>query len=159
MIEKVIPYTKNFSRETLLGRLEATKISLKQFGDLPRVETTFSAPSVWTTLSRSAKTNGDYSSNNRSRFDKDKKIEEGISLLVRRELDHKKIFKCWSCDEFGHYDSKFPKRVKKYKNNFKSRKPRECLYANDDDELDERVLSESDDELGFVAIKEESPKK
>ena len=33
------------------------------------------------------------------------------------------------------------------------------MYANDDDELDERVLSESDDELGCVAIKDESPKK
>ena len=29
------------------------------------------------------------------------------------------------------------------------------MYANEDDKLDERVQSESDDELGFVAIKRE----
>ena len=48
-------------------------------------------------------------------------------------------------------------RIKKYKNSFKSRRPRECLYANDDDESEEK--SESDNELCFVAIKEENSKK
>ena len=69
------------------------------------------------------------------------------------------IFKCQTCNEFDHYASKYPKIVKKYKNNFKSRIPREFLYANDDDESDERVQSENDDELGFVSIKEESLEK
>ena len=30
---------------------------------------------------------------------------------------------------------------------------RNCLYANEDEESDEKDQSESDDELGFVAIK------
>ncbi len=54
--------------------------------------------------------------------------------------------------------SKSPKRVEKYKMNIMSRKPRECLYANHD-ELDKRVWKESDNELGFIAMKEESPQK
>ena len=60
------------------------------------------------------------------------------------------------CDEFGHYASKCPQREKKYKRNFKPRRPRDYLYANEDDESKERVQSESDDELGFVVIKEDT---
>lgn len=52
----------------------------------------------------------------------------------------------------------FLKEWKNTKKNIKSRRPRDCLYANEDDESDERVQSESDDELGFLFIKEENPK-
>ena len=101
------------------------------------MEKTFSALSVcpcW-----SARTHGDYSNNNISRYEEDRKIEEGITLLVRRELDGKKIVKCWTCNVFGHFPSKCPKREKKYKINFRPRRPRDCLYANEDDESKERV--------------------
>ena len=64
-------------------------------------------------------------------------------------------YKCWTCDEFSHYASKCPKREKKYKGNFKPTRDRIFLYANEDEEFDERCQSESDDELGFVAIKED----
>ena len=47
------------------------------------------------------------------------------------------------------------KREKKYKGNYKPIKDRECLYANKDNDFDEQELSASDDEIGFVAIKEE----
>ena len=67
----------------------------------------------------------------------------------------KKIFKCWTCDEYGHYASKRPKREKMYKGNHKPIKDRECLYANEDNDSNEQALSASDDEIGFVAIKEE----
>lgn len=103
------------------------------------METAFSALSILPSLSRNASTNGDYARNNISRSEEDRNIEEGITLLVRRKPDGKKIFKCWTFNEFCHYASKYPKRVKKYKNNFNSRMPREFLYANNDDELDERV--------------------
>ena len=83
----------------------------------------------------------------------------GVALLVRREKDGKKIFKCWNCNEFDHYTSKYPKREKKYRGNFKPRRDRECLYANEEDDYDEQAVSASDDEIGFVAIKEESPEK
>ena len=43
--------------------------------------------------------------------------------------------------------------------NYKPRKDRECLYANEDNDFDEQELSGSDDEIGFVAIKEESLEK
>ena len=82
-------------------------------------------------------------------------IEEGITLLIIRESNGKNIFKCWACNEFGHYASKCTKREKNYKWKFKSRRPRNCLYANEDEEFEERVQSESDDELGFIAIKED----
>ena len=60
--------------------------------------------------------------------------------------------KCWTCNEFGHYAAKCPKREKKYKKNFKSRRPRDNLYVNEDDESEERIQSESEDKLGFVNI-------
>ena len=71
---------------------------------------------------------------------KDKKIEEGIALLVRREKDGKKIFKSWNCDEYDHYAYKFPKREKKTRGKFKPRrdKDRNCLCANEDEESNER---------------------
>ena len=77
--------------------------------------------------------------------------------MVRREKDGKKIFKCWTCHEFGHYASKCPKREKKYKGNYKPRRAREYLYTKEEEDYDEQVVSDSDDEIGFVAIKEESP--
>ena len=42
----------------------------------------------------------------------------------------RKFVKCQNCNEFGHYASKYPKREKNYKGNFKPRRDRECLYAN-----------------------------
>ena len=107
-------------------------------------------------LSRSTSARGDFDSS--SRFNEDRKIEE-VALMVRKEKDGKKIFKCWTCNEFDHYTSKCPKREKKYRGNFKPRRDRECLYANEEDDSDEQVVSASDNEIGFVAIKEESPEK
>lgn len=80
-----------------------------------------------------------------------------MALLVRREKDGNKIFKCWTCHEYGHYVSKFPKREKKFRGKFKPRrdKDRNFLYVNEDEEYNEKDQSESDDELGFVAIKED----
>ena len=46
-----------------------------------------------------------------------------------------------------------------YNQNHKPRKDRECFYANEDNDSNEQALSASDDEIGFVAIKEESPEK
>ena len=70
---------------------------------------------------------------------------------MEREVDGKKFFKCWTCNEYGHYASKCPKREKKFKGRFKSRRCRNCLYTNEE-ESDQR---KSEDELGFVAIKED----
>ena len=41
----------------------------------------------------------------------------------------------------------------------KPRRDKECLYANEEDNFDEQAVSASDDEIGLVAIKEESPDK
>ena len=77
------------------------------------METNFSALSIRPNLSRSTSARGVFASNNRS--EEDRKINEVVALLVRREKGGKKIFKCWTCDEYGHYASKCPKREKKYK--------------------------------------------
>ena len=81
-------------------------------------------------MTRSTSTRGDFSSSSRS--NENNKIEEGISLLVRREKYGNNVFKCWRCDEFDHYASKCPKREKKYKGKCKSRRDRNrnCLYEN-----------------------------
>ena len=76
-------------------------------------------------------------------------------MLIEREVDGKKIFKFWTCNEYGHYASKCPKREKKYKKRFRSRRPRNCLYVNEEEEEDESNQSRSEDELGIVAIKED----
>lgn len=55
------------------------------------METTFSSLSVHPSLSRSARTNGDFTSS-RSKSEEDIRIEEGITLLVRREPNGKTIF-------------------------------------------------------------------
>ena len=153
----LISCTKDFTKETLLGRLEAIENKLRQSGELTRIETTFSALSIWPNLSRSTSYRGDFSSSSRS--EEDRKIDEVVVLLVRREKGGKKIFRCWTCDEYGHYASKCTRREKKYKGNHKPRKDRDCLYENQNYDSDEQVLSASDDEIGFVAIKEEIPEK
>ena len=87
-----MPCTKRFTRDTLLGRLEAVELSLRQHGELTIVETNFGAISDCPCLSRSASTNEDCASSNKSRYEEDIKIEEGITLIVRREPNGKKVF-------------------------------------------------------------------
>lgn len=111
MIHFLISCTKDFTKEILLRRLEAVENELRQSGELTRIETAFSALNIRPSLSRTTSTRGNFSSSSRS--DEDRKIEEGVALLVRREKYGKKIFKCWTCNEFGHYASKCPKREKK----------------------------------------------
>ena len=154
MIKQVIPSVDKFSKETLLGRIEVAEVSLRQNGDLPGIETTLSALSMKPSLSRSTSTSGNFASSSRAKFEEDKKIEKGIVLLVKRELEGERFFKFWTCREYGNFASKFRKRVNKFKRNFQSRRPRNCLYANDEEDSKER--SENEDELGFVAIKEDS---
>ena len=105
---------------------------------------TFSDLNIQPNLSRSTSARGDFASSSKS--NEDKKIE-GVALLVRREKNGKKIFKCLTCNEFDHHASKCPKREKKYKGNFKPKRDRECLYANEEDESDKQVVSASDDEI------------
>ena len=57
--------------------------------------------------------------------------------------------------EYGHYASKFSKRENKYKGRFRSRRPRNYLYVNEEEEEDKFYQSGSEDEFGFVAIKED----
>ena len=65
------------------------------------------------------------------------------------------FFKCWTCNKYGHYASKCPKRERKYKGKFKSRRPRNCLYVNEEEDEEEYDQRRSEYELGFVAIKED----
>ena len=102
-------------------------------------------------LERNTKAQGDIASNTKSI---EEKIKEGVTLLVEREKDGKNIFKCWTCNEYGHYASKCPKREKRYNGNHKPRKDRDFLYGNEDYDYDEQVLSLSDDNIRFLAIKE-----
>ena len=128
MIQLLISCMKHFTKETLLGRLKVVENELIWLKELIRIETTLSDINIWPNLSRSTSARGDFASNNRSKEDKN---IEGVALLVRREKGSKKFFKCWTCDEYGHYASKCLKREKKNKGNYKPRKDRECLYANE----------------------------
>ena len=148
----MIPCTTNFTKEILLDILEAKKFDLKQSRELTKVEIAFSALSMKPGLARSTKVQGDIASNDKSM---EEKIQEGVALLVKREKYCKNIFKCWTCNEYGHYASKCPKRERKYKGRFKSRRPRNFLYANEEEDEEEFDQNMSEDELGFVTIKED----
>ena len=49
--------------------------------------------------------------------------------------------------------------MKIFRGNFKTRNDRNCMYANEEEESDEQTVSGSDEEIGFVAIKEENSEK
>ena len=82
MIQLFISCTKDFTKETLLGRLEAVENELRQSGELTWIETTLNTLNTWSSLSSSTSARGDFASSNRSK--EDRKIE-GDALLVRRE--------------------------------------------------------------------------
>ena len=62
----MIPCTKNFTKETLLGRLEAVEFDLKQFGELAKVEIEFSALNVKPSLEKNKSVQGDISSSSKT---------------------------------------------------------------------------------------------
>ena len=90
MIQIMIPCTDNFTKETLLDRLEAVELDLKKSGELASVETTFSALNVKPSLARNTSLQNDSTSSNKT---VDEKIKEGVALLIEREVYGKKIFK------------------------------------------------------------------
>ena len=75
-----MPCTKDFTKETLLGRSKLEKENLRQSGELARFKIAFSALNILLNLTRSASTYGDFAGNNRA--NEDKKTEKGIALLV-----------------------------------------------------------------------------
>ena len=85
--------TENFTKETLLGRLEVGKLDLKQSKELALVEITFNALNVKFGPLRNTSAQNDFAS---SRKIVDEKIKEGVAFLIEREVDSKKIFKCWN---------------------------------------------------------------
>ena len=127
----MIHCTKNFTKETFLGKLEAIELDLKQLGEQAKVEIAFSALSVRPSLERSTSAQGDFASDSKI---VEENIDECVALLLEREVDGKKIFICWTCNEYGHYASKCPKRGKNFKGRFRSRRTRDCLYVNEEEE-------------------------
>lgn len=59
MVEEVIPFTPNFTRESLLMRLLTSKLWMKQNGELSRVETSFNIERDKPTLTIIVSTSGD----------------------------------------------------------------------------------------------------
>lgn len=93
-------------------------------------------------------------------------IDEALALLAKREPKGRKAIVCWTCKELGHFSSQCPKREKKTKPRkpYKSKITKDCFFVDKDDEFDFKMINflESDDEndeIGFVAIKEENPEK
>ena len=85
MIEEVIPCTPIFTKGTILGRLQTSELWMKQNEEFPRVEAVFSVQRDIRTLTRSASTSGDYASGQVTKREEDNNIEEGISLIMKRE--------------------------------------------------------------------------
>ena len=74
-----------------------------------------------------------------------------LSTLPESEYSQVKLIK--TSHEYGHYASKCPNRERKYKRRFKSRRPRNYLYANEEEEEEGSNQNMSEDELGFIAIR------
>ena len=91
MIQLMIPCTENFTKETLLYRLEVVELDLKQSGELASVETSFNALKVKSGQTRNKSAQNDSASSSKI---VDETIKEGVALLIEREVDGKKIFKC-----------------------------------------------------------------
>ena len=119
MIHLLIYCTKHFTKDSLLRGLEVVENELRQSREMTRTKIDFSALNIWPNLSRNTSGSWDFSSSSKAK--KDRKIE-GVTLLVKREKGGKKVFKCWTCDDYGHYAYKFLKREKKYNGNDKPRK-------------------------------------
>ena len=75
MIEQVIPCTEKFSKETLVGRLEAVEVNQKQNGDFLKIEIAFNTLSMRPSLSRSVSTSRNYVGSSREKSKEDMKIE------------------------------------------------------------------------------------
>ena len=54
-------------------------------------------------------------SKDRFRSKEHKKIQKPIDLLMKKEPKVMEIFVCCTCKEFGHFSSRCPKRVIKYR--------------------------------------------
>ena len=80
-----------------------------------RIEIAFTTLSIRPSISRSMRTSGNYVGSNTTKFEEDMKIDERNAPLVKREPEGKRIFKCWTCKEYGHFASNFPKRENKHK--------------------------------------------
>ena len=99
----MLPCTTNFTKETLLGRLEDEEFDLKKSRELEKVETTFSVLSVKLGLAKNTNVQGEIASSSKTI---EEKINERVALLLKREVDGKKIFKYCTCNKYGHYASK-----------------------------------------------------
>ena len=62
MIQLMIPCTKNFTKEILLGRSEAVEFDLKKSKELAKVQKNLSALSVRPSLARNTSVQGDFAS-------------------------------------------------------------------------------------------------
>ena len=80
MIQLLISCTKDFTKETLLGRLEVVENELRKSKELTRTKIAFSELNIQPILSKRTSPRGDFLTSSRS--EKDRKIE-GVAFLVK----------------------------------------------------------------------------
>lgn len=150
ILDETMQFSENFKRETLINKIATFEIS--SFKIEPKSETTLK-PSV----------HGKKSLNTSGNFDDDDDDEETldnfIAMIAKREKKGKGKgkyegqlpFKCFSCNKIGHFASKCPTRVKKFKNDYKPKYAKECYYARDGVSDEESV----EEEIGFISLEDE----
>src|SRR5271156_34294 len=144
ILEETVQFSQDFKRETLISKISAFEIS--RLKTEPKSETTFKA-SVHNKKSMSSSSNNE---------EVDTELEEIISMISKKERKGKGKyegqlpFKCFSCNKVGHFVSKCPTRVKKFRSDYKPKYRKECYHAK------EGVTDEDsgEDEIGFVALKD-----
>jgi hypothetical protein len=101
---------------------------------------------------------GDYTDKWAEIKEKERITDEIMAMITRKERKGKGKFEgklplnFFSCNRIGHFASRRPTRIPKYKHRYKKRDTK--VYNVSDGVSDE---SNEEDEIGFVAIKEEEP--
>lgn len=167
VVDEIIVVTPNFDKETLFGKLQALKQRLKQNQNQTRTEIAFSTSiqANKRALTKSASTSGDYARDWATKNEEQRKIDEVLALLVKRQPKGKKVFTCWTCKVFSHFSYQRLKRERKVKPRkpYKSKITKDCFFVDENNEFNFKAINflesdNEDDEIGFVVIKEESHK-
>src|SRR5271154_4204197 len=146
ILEETMQFSQNFKRETLISKISTFEIS--RLKTEPKNETTFKA-------SIHGKKSSHISIHNENE-ETDEELEEIIAMIAKREKKGKGKyegqlpFKCFSCNKIGHFASKCPTRVKKFRSDYKPKYRKECYHA------EEGVTDEDsgEDEIGFISFKD-----
>lgn len=145
ILEETMQFSQDFKRETLISKIYAFEIS--RLKTEPKGETTFKA------LGHGKKS---HISSNNEKEEFDEELGKIIAMIAKREkkgkgkYEGKLPFKCFSCNKIGHFSSKCPTRVNKFRSDYKPKYRKERYHAK------QGVTDEDsgEDEIRLISLKD-----